>query len=341
MSSSAPSPLRVSTVPQHSKRIDTHPFLCPIDHRDQFRQVFSCTFRGKDYNLLACTTCGLECTFPQPSPEELPAFYDQSYHGARGVKFISLVQLLRRISIQKKIRRIESLVHHQTGRVMDIGAADGAFLFNIKQRNWDTSGIEISDSMLSQTRFHDLNIVIGDITQQQFPSQAYDVITLWHVFEHLADPREYLKQIQRILTPSGLLIMTLPNADSWQAHLFGRYWFHRDIPRHLFHYSPTTLSTLLNQYGFTIQRIDHFSLEYNPFGFIQSLFNVCYRDDNRFYGALKNAGWRTMLRHPLRAMLWGISTLLLIPIALCFSFAEAAARNGGTLKVYCRRAETV
>jgi len=222
---------------------------------------------------------------------------------------------------------------------MDIGTADGAFLFNIKRRNWDTAGIEISDSFLTQSRFHDLNIVIGDIGRQKFPSHSYDVITLWHVFEHLADPRQYLSEIQRIITPSGLLVMTLPNAKSWQAQLFGSSWFHRDIPRHLFHYSPATLTALLLQYGFVVQRIEFFSLEYNPFGYIQSFLNLCYHDDNRFYDALKNGGWRIMLRHPIRTMIWGISALIISPFAMVLSITEAVAKRGGTLKVYSKRVE--
>lgn len=309
---------------------------CPIDGSIEFKNVYATSLNNRDFSVVACTKCGLQMVNPQPTPEVLSGYYNDQYYGKATVKFIPIIQWLRRVSVIKKIRKISSFYAHQTGKIIDIGCADGTFLFNIKKRQWDTAGLEISENFRVSQNLNDLNIVIGDIAAQHFPKKSYNVVTLWHVFEHLAEPIKYLEEIKNIIAPNGLLVLTMPNIQSWQAHWFGRYWFHRDVPRHLFHYTPKTLNKLLTKYGFRIQKIEYFSLEYNPFGFIQSFYNRFLDDDNRFYDHLKNIKREPQAGGTLRF----IFCLILLPIctlpAIALSIIEASVKRGGTMKVYTR-----
>lgn len=313
---------------------------CPYDNTETFFKVYTIKIGGETFSLVSCTACGLEMVNPQPTSEQLDTFYNTDYYGDKMIKFVPIIQWLRNLSVQKKVRRILNLYsqkNKKTGRIIDIGCADGNFLFNIKKRKWDTSGLEISKSIHQTNKNNDLNIVIGDITTQKFPDKSYDIITLWHVFEHLPEPNIYLNEIQRIITPDGLLVITIPNIDSWQARLFGKNWFHRDIPRHLFHYTPSTLKKILEKHQLHIETIEHFSLEYNPFGFIQSFYNYSLSDNNEFYEYLKNIQADLKYKNIPRLLLClALLPILIIP-AVILSILESVAKHGGTIKVYIRK----
>ncbi len=272
---------------------------------------------------------------PQPPADILNSFYDTEYYGKQAVKFIPLIQYLRRLSIKKKVRDIMSRQKREFGKALDIGCADGSFLFNIKQRQWDTAGLEISPTFQKNSHLEELNIIIGDLADQHIPDQTVDVVTLWHVFEHLDDPNRYLREIKRMLAPGGLVVLTVPNSDSWQAKLFGQDWFHLDVPRHLYHYTPSTIAKIIAPHGFQIEGIEHFSLEYNPYGYLQSFFNRVLRDDNRFYDALKNIRSirpTTFWRNIICALL---TPILVIP-AIIMAWIEAQMGHGGTIRVYIK-----
>ena len=314
---------------------------CPVDGSSDFNLVYRNKQKTKEFSVASCKKCGLEMVNPQPSASVLSRYYDVNYYGNGSMKFPPIIQWLRKISIIKKVRKILSLYEHEKGRIMDIGCADGAFLFNIKKREWNTTGLEISASAVREESFKDLDIIIGDITEHHFAEHSHNVITLWHVFEHLADPDIYLNEIRRIMTPEGLLVITLPNVASWQARWFGKDWFHRDIPRHLYHYSPETLQKLLIKYGFRIQKIEHLSLEYNPFGYIQSFYNKFLGDNNHFYNHLKNIRNEEDSSGGDRGgsiRFFGLLALLpfLVLPAIFLSVAEAMSKKGGTIKVYIR-----
>jgi len=310
---------------------------CPIDGHAPYRPYVTSQIGSDTFHIVRCGRCSLGIIFPQPSADVLNRYYTVQYYGEQSTKFIRIIQLLRRLSVEKKIRTIERMSRHVAGHVLDIGAADGAFLFAIKKRKWNTTGLEISDSFRTEADHRDINIIVGDLREQHFPDRQYNVVTLWHVFEHVGEPIEYLNEIRRVMNDDGLLVVTLPNIDSWQARLFGRRWFHLDPPRHLYHYAPSTLQRLFEQQGFNIRRIEHFSLEYNPYGYIQSFFNCIFSEPNALYDALRNiGGLKRFLRFPVMASLVMLPFVLLP--AMLLSGLEAVFRSGGTIKVYADRA---
>jgi hypothetical protein len=128
----------------------------------------------------------------------------------------------------------------------------------------------------------------------------------------------------------------VPNCDSLQARLFGRHWFHLDLPRHRFHFGPRSLEALLTRHSFRIVRRDHFCLEQNPFGWLQSAYNALGFPADLLYDLLKapSAKTGTARAHP-----WACAAVLallpvLLPLALLLTLCDAALRQGGTVEVY-------
>jgi hypothetical protein len=139
-----------------------------------------------------------------------------------------------------------------------------------------------------------------------------------------------------MLQPGGLLAVAVPNVDSLQAALFGPRWFHLDLPRHYTHFGARSLAGLLRRQGFRVVREDHFCLEQNPFGWLQSLYNALGFPENLLYDLLKAPSARSGIArsHPWAC---GLSLLLLPPLlglSLLLTVAEAALRRGGTIEVY-------
>jgi SAM-dependent methyltransferase len=159
--------------------------------------------------------------------------------------------------------------------VLDVGCGNGGFLVQMKQMGFVVEGTEWSAQSAARVANEaGITIHVGDLLSLNLPEQSFDLITLWHVFEHLRDPHSTLQAIHRLLKPGGRLIMSMPNAESWQARRFGPHWFHHDPPRHLFAFGVQSLKNLLERDGFEIERISRWSLEQNPYGFVQSWLNA-------------------------------------------------------------------
>ena len=159
---------------------------------------------------------------------------------------------------------------------------------------------------------------------------------LWHPLEHLIRLVEAVTRAHELLKPGGLLAIAVPNYGSLQARIFGRMWFHLDVPRHYWHFSVESLEGVLKRHRFEIIKTDHFSFEQNPYGWVQSIFNSLGFEPNFLYSLLKNPSAR---EHEIRSRpVQAVLTAVLFPIVLFFSLvltlAETALRSGGTIEVY-------
>jgi SAM-dependent methyltransferase len=137
------------------------------------------------------------------------------------------------------------------GRVLDIGCGSGGYLAILAELGWKCSGVETgAKSRAYAQTVLGLDVREGPLEACGFPDASFDVVTLWHVIEHLPDPRATLREIRRVLKPDGLLLLRTPNVESWEASLFRGNWYGLDAPRHLYLFSPATLELLLRQCGF-------------------------------------------------------------------------------------------
>jgi SAM-dependent methyltransferase len=196
--------------------------------------------RREDYGLLRCDSCGCVWLNAPPKPEEMGRHYSEDYH--RAIAAAGETSAEQRWGRPRKaIQRYKS-----GGAILDIGCSTGGFLSTMRGEGWKLHGIEIAAATAETARAATgADIFVGDVLQAPFPPGSFDVITCFDVLEHVYQPREFIAQAWEWLKPGGIFFTRLPNIDSWEARLFGSYWFGLELPRHLFHFSPRLLRNVM------------------------------------------------------------------------------------------------
>lgn len=219
--------------------------------------------RPGEYALVRCVTCGLVYQHPQIPAAELADYYPDSYLSYPTDLTETQAALLRadkRNGMRRRCVRVEQHAGKASGAVLDVGCATGEFLDAMRERGWETVGVEFSDFAASYAREQlGLDVRTGSLANVRFDDGQFDVVTMWDVLEHVPDPSWTLGEIARILKPGGLLVAMTPNAAGLEARIFGRFWAGWDRPRHLHVFTPTVLQEYLNQAGFHEVEIISFS----------------------------------------------------------------------------------
>jgi 2-polyprenyl-3-methyl-5-hydroxy-6-metoxy-1,4-benzoquinol methylase len=264
---------------------------------------------------------------PRPTARELPRYYPLAYYGPRRSFFEA-------VTIRRRARRVRQLHRRAPGRLLDVGCGQGGVLRLLQRRGWQVVGTELGARPPGPTP--DLDIRYGPLEAAGLPAGSFDVITLWHVLEHLPDPRATLDQVRHLLAPGGQLLVAVPNFASLQARLTGARWFHLDVPRHLFHFRTRDLAALLEQAGFQIQQTRRFSFEYDTLGFVQSVLNRALGRPNLLFDLLAHRGAHSAAA-PVRAALSVCLAAPLFLLALVFCPLDSLLGHGGTAELVARK----
>ena len=203
---------------------------------------------------MECPQCGLLFTDPRPAPDVIGKYYqseDYYSHQENNKGFIPrLYEFVKSFNIKHKANLAISGVPQ--GSLLDIGCGVGDFLVHIKQQGWEVQGIEPSADakQIAQSR---LGFLPKDPSEYaQFEDASFDVITLWHVLEHIDDLHFQTSEICRLLKPGGRLIIALPNFQSFDCQYYKDKWAAWDVPRHLNHFSQQTIQSIITSTGFQI-----------------------------------------------------------------------------------------
>jgi len=161
--------------------------------------------------------------------------------------------------------------YKKSGRILDVGCGAGDFLSVFDVKKWERFGLDISKEACTVAgKKLGKNIFHGELANCQFPNKYFDVITLNHVLEHMARPREEMNKIFRVLKDDGILFIRIPNIESTQFRITREFWLHLDVPRHIYFYSEKTARLLLEESGFRVIRVSYLWLEY-PLDFFHSI----------------------------------------------------------------------
>ena len=215
------------------------------DHR--FITVKDFSVSGESFCLLLNEEYQLLKTHPQPTLDRLGMYYEFddyiSHTDGKRTLFEKMYHFIKRRAIKNKLRLIEQ---HQPvkGKILDIGAGTGDFLLEAKNKNWETVGVEPNEK--AKLIAIKKGVLFAD-TIEKLESNSFDVITLWHVLEHVPDVAHQVVELKRLLKPSGTLIIAVPNFKSFDANYYKTFWAAYDVPRHLWHFSKTAIEKLFDK----------------------------------------------------------------------------------------------
>lgn len=306
------------------------------DYRTLFGAVDSVT--GDPFDVVQCLACGLSRTDPRPEAQELDRYYPSGYHNKVKRYLFGLDRSLSLIH-RSRIRRIERLVG-QPGRVLDIGCGPGWFLNSMRQRGWKVRGTERSALAARQAReVLNLDVRAEELDDLLLEGASFDAVVLWHVAEHLQDPGAAIRDIGRLLRPGGVAMIGVPNFGSLEAKVATSGWFHLDVPRHLYHFTPSALKALIENAGLNVEQVTRSAPEYDIFSFVQSTENRMGLPFNLLYDVLRRREAR--LNHPAVAPLLSFvavgAAVPLVLIGLVWTPLAAMLRCSATMTIYARR----
>jgi SAM-dependent methyltransferase len=293
---------------------------------------------GDAFRIVRCRQCDLAQTAPAPSEQELDGYYPQGYHSTTKRYRGGLDRVLGMVH-RSRIRAIERLAGGR-GSVLDIGCGPGVLINQMRSLGWRVRGTERSLSAAQQARdvFH-LDVGAVDIDELVAAGATYDAVVLWHVAEHLRAPAETIRGIARLLRPGGVLLIAVPNFGSPEARIGRAGWFHLDVPRHLVHFTPATLTAILKDAGFRPAKVSYLVPEYDLFSFIQTVENRLGLPPNLLYDVLRRPEAR-LRRGQSGRLQAGLAVGLAVPLtaaAMVIAPLAAAARRSATIAVYAVR----
>ena len=210
---------------------------------------------GESFSLLLNEEYQILKTHPQPTLDKLGSYYEFedyiSHTDGKRTLFEKMYHFIKRKAIRDKVSLINSY-QPLKGRILDIGAGTGDFLLECKNQNWDILGIEPNDK--AKGIAVGKGIKFGD-TIEKLESNSFDVITMWHVLEHVPDVEHQVAELKRLLKPSGTIIIAVPNFKSYDANHYKEFWAAYDVPRHLWHFSKTAIEKLFDKQNMNLEDI--------------------------------------------------------------------------------------
>ncbi|MBK7215288.1 MAG: class I SAM-dependent methyltransferase [Bacteroidales bacterium] len=228
---------------------------CPVCSSGEISLFIGCDdhfLSHEHFNIEACKSCGFKFTNPRPVANELGKYYQSkeyiSHSNSRQGIFNIVYQLLRKFTIAGKYRLIRKL--SSGNKILDIGCATGEFLAYMKSKGYDATGIEPDENARKMAKEQHSLKVLDETDIDQLPDGSFDVITLWHVLEHVSGLEKRMQDLNRLLSANGILIIAVPNANSYDAKVYGEFWAAYDVPRHLYHFSSESMTTLLQRFNF-------------------------------------------------------------------------------------------
>jgi 2-polyprenyl-3-methyl-5-hydroxy-6-metoxy-1,4-benzoquinol methylase len=193
-------------------------------------------------------------TFPKPSPEKLPSYYESddyiSHTDGKRSLFERVYHLIKGIALKNKLKLINA--QSTKGKLLDIGAGTGDFLVVAKNDGWNITGIEPS-AKAKETAIKK-GVIFAD-SLSELENNSFDVITMWHVLEHVPNLEDYLSELKRLIKPNGTIIIAVPNFKSFDANFYGRHWAAYDVPRHIWHFSKTAIEKLFTEKGIKLTAV--------------------------------------------------------------------------------------
>lgn len=234
---------------------------CPICNSSELKSFLECidyTVSKDKFTIVQCTSCGFRFTNPRPEESVCGKYYQSedyiSHSDTKKGIINNLYHYARKFTLKKKLKLINS-INSQNKTLLDLGCGTGAFLNVCKEAGWNVQGIEPSADArnVAKTSYglelHDVN------SWDKIADNSLNVVTAWHVLEHVYGLEEEVKQVRRTLKNDGTFVVALPNCNSSDAKFYGQYWAAYDVPRHIWHFTPADVELFFEKQGFKLAQI--------------------------------------------------------------------------------------
>ena len=241
---------------------------CPVCTENEFTPYLSCVdylVSKEKFKLVRCTQCGFVFTNPRPGPEQIAPYYNSEEYYSHSDQKKSIVAIvynfIRKINISYKRKILQK--HTPEGcRHMDYGAGVGYFVQACKTNGFNSFGYEPNEKARTIACKSGLDIMDLD-NFYNIKSDSVDVISMWHVLEHIHNLDEVLQKMVNALTKDGTMVLAVPNIESWDSKYYKEKWAAFDVPRHLYHFSSSTIDMLFDRFG--MQIVDIHPLKFDAY----------------------------------------------------------------------------
>ena len=230
---------------------------CPICNSTQFKsflEVEDYFLSHEIFTIQKCNSCKFVFTNPRPSEIDIGKYYQSEEYISHSSSSESITDKIyyavRNYTTKQKFNLINK--HYKTGKILDIGCGTGEFLNFFKTHGWETMGIEPNNTA-RKTAIKKYGLTIHQENKiNELVKSSFEIITMWHVLEHVLDLNLRVRQLKHLIKKNGILVIAVPNIESRDANIYGKYWAALDVPRHLYHFNQSAIHNLFSKEGFEI-----------------------------------------------------------------------------------------
>ena len=236
---------------------------CPVCKQTAFKTLFECkdyVASGELFPIVTCNHCSLQFTETRPKEDEVGKYYQSNNYISHsgndkselGITY-KIYDWVRNFSIGSKLNIIKQF--HSSGRLLDLGCGLGYFLSGVNKDNtFEAKGADVSSEAIKYVKKQFNLDVLPESELNTIAAASFDVITQWHVMEHVYRLDERMALLKRILKPNGTMFIAVPISNSLDAKYYKQFWDGYDVPRHLFHFTPKSFEYLMDKHGFQVVR---------------------------------------------------------------------------------------
>jgi 2-polyprenyl-3-methyl-5-hydroxy-6-metoxy-1,4-benzoquinol methylase len=232
---------------------------CPVCNKEEFKNFLVVTDNSvskESFVIVECENCSFKFTNPRPDAISIGSYYEsEEYISHSNIKtgiINRAYHVVRSITTKQKVELINRYAPAK-GSILDYGCGTGVFIKACKKDGWEIRGVEPSEKAREIAISETGELIASDLSEIQ--GEKFEIITLWHVLEHIHDLNETMNELVEMLSDEGTLIIAVPNADSHDAELYKENWAAYDVPRHLYHFTQPTMKRLLKKHKLNLQEV--------------------------------------------------------------------------------------
>ena len=301
------------------------------------------SFSNEKFDIYFCDHCLVGKTHLERNFDFTP-YYPKNYYGKDGKKFNFLIEFIVLFFRYLRSQYCYRLFSKNNIKMLDVGCGRGQLIYLMKKKGWSVYGTEtssISASAAKKKVGDDAIFVNKDLEELKNIDFNFDIITFWHVLEHLNEPKKIVNLIEKKLINNGYVVVEVPNFDSFQHLINKNNWIHLDCPRHVTHFTKEGLINFFDNKKFKIIKSSTLSFEFGFYGMLQSLLNLFIPVPNYLFFLIRNKNAKinkiSFIKSYLSLFLTFVLFVPLSIVSVIFEFIAVILKKGGILRIVIQK----